>query len=249
MEKSPVFSGEVSRHSSANVSRRNIGKCVKVLYSGTALPYHSRPIGLPARPKSTNQEKYFMKTIALTLIAGLGIAASAAAGPASSGKSDKKMVVPPVEPCFRDQELQLDVFANYMHGTHSAVSRDDGFGGGLGLNYFFTRYIGLGVDASANTLFRDKKGNNQHDGVFNSTGSLILRYPLELGSLCLAPYALGGGGVQTGAGSTLGSVHAGAGLEWRATPKLGIYGEGRYTWTTEHNEESTQARIGVRFLF
>ena len=189
-----------------------------------------------------------MKKIAFTLIAGLGVASSVLAGPATAGKSDKTVTVP-VETCFRDHELQLDVFANYMHGTHSAVNRDDGFGGGLGLNYFFTRYLGLGVDASANTLFRDTKGNNEHDGVFNSTGSLILRYPLELGSLCLAPYAFGGGGVQTGAGSTLGSAHAGAGLEWRATPKLGIFGEGRYTWTTEHNEESTQARIGVRFAF
>ena len=85
--------------------------------------------------------------------------------------------------------------------------------------------------------------------IADSTGSLILRYPLELGSFCIAPYALGGGGVQTGAGSTLGSVHAGAGLEWRATPKLGIYSEGRYTWTTEHAEESTQVRLGVRFVF
>ncbi len=189
-----------------------------------------------------------MKKIAFTLIAGLGVAGSVFAGPATAGKTDKKVIVP-VEPCFRDQELQLDVFANYMHGTHSAVSRDDGFGGGLGLNYFFTRYLGLGVDASANTLFRDTKGNNEHDGVFNSTGSLILRYPLELGSLCLAPYALGGGGVQTGAGSTIGIWHAGGGIEFRVTPKIGVYGEGRYTWAKEHNEESSQARLGLRFAF
>ena len=187
-----------------------------------------------------------MKKIVFTLIAGLGTASSVLAGPHTV---DKKVVVPVTEPCFGDHELQLDVFGNYMHGTHSAVHRDDGFGAGLGLNYFFTRYIGLGVDASVNNLFRDKNGNKQHDGVFDSTGSLIFRYPLELGSFCIAPYALGGGGVQTGAGSTLGSVHAGAGLEWRATPKLGIYSEGRYTWTTEHNEESSQVRLGVRFVF
>ena len=185
-----------------------------------------------------------MKKTVIILIAGLGVAASGFAG---QPVADKKTVMP-VEPCFADRELQLDIFANYMHGTHSAVNRDDGFGGGLGLNYFFTRYIGLGVDASVNTLFRDKKGNTQHDGVFNSTGSLIFRYPLELGSLCLAPYALGGGGVQTGAGSTLGSVHAGAGLEWRATPKLGIYGEGRYTWAGG-DDDNTRVSLGLRFVF
>ena len=187
-----------------------------------------------------------MKKIVFTLIAGLGVANSVFAGPHAV---DKKVVVPPAEPCFREHELQLDVFANYMHGTHSAVHRDDGFGAGLGLNYFFTRYIGLGVDASVNNVFRDKNGNDNHDGIFNSTGSLILRYPLELGSLCIAPYALGGGGVQTGAGSTLGTWHAGGGLEWRATPKLGIYSEGRYTWPTERDEETVQVRIGARFVF
>ena len=179
-----------------------------------------------------------MKKIVFTLIAGLGVANSVFAGPHAV---DKKVVVPVAEPCFRDHELQLDVFGNYMHATHATASaRTNGGGGGLGLNYFFTRYVGLGIDASGNTVL---------NGVFNSTGSLILRYPIELGSVCLAPYALGGGGVQTGSGSTLGTWHAGAGLEWRATPKIGIYGEGRYTWAKEHNEESSQARLGVRFAF
>ena len=180
-----------------------------------------------------------MKKIAFTIIAGLAVAGSVVAGPASAGKTDKKVVVP-VEPCFKDQELQLDVFANYMHFTHASSEHSrNGGGGGLGLNYFFCRYIGIGIDASANSLAH---------GLFDATGSLIARYPLELGSVCLAPYAFGGGGVQTN-GSTLGTGHAGAGVEFRVTPKIGIYGEGRYTWTTEHNEDSSQARLGLRFVF
>ena len=180
-----------------------------------------------------------MKKTALTIIAGLGVASSVIAGPATAGKT-VKTVVPPVEPCFRDHELQLDVFAQYMHFTHAGTppSRNGG-GGGLGLNYFFCRYAGFGVDGSVNSLSH---------GLWDFTGSLILRYPLELGSVCVAPYAFGGGGVQTN-GSTLGTGHAGGGLEWRVTPKLGIYGEGRYTWTTEHNEDSSQARLGLRFAF
>ena len=210
-----------------------------MLYTPKQIIYHSRPSGSPPGTKPKNQEKYLMKKIAFTLIAGLGVAGSVLAGPATAGKTDKTVTVP-VEPCFRDHELQLDVFANYMHFTHAGTPPSrNGEGGGLGVNYFFTRYLGVGIDGSANSLSH---------GLFNATGSLIARYPLELGSVCLAPYAFGGGGVQTN-GSTLGTGHAGAGVEFRVTPKLGIYGEGRYTWTTEHNEDSSQARLGLRFAF
>ena len=181
-----------------------------------------------------------MKKIVFTLIAGLGVAGSVFAGPATAGKTDKKVIVP-VEPCFRDREFQLDVFGQYMHFTHGKKNHTfDGGGGGLGFNYYFCRYAGVGVDVSGNSL---------SNGLGDATGSLLLRYPLELGSVCLAPYALGGGGVQTGAGSTVGTWHAGGGLEWRVTPKFGVYGEGRYSWAEKHNQETSQARLGLRFAF
>ena len=93
--------------------------------------------------------------------------------------------------------------------------------------------------------FRDSLSH----GLYDATGSLILRYPLELGSVCLAPYALGGGGVQGGAGKTVGIWHAGGGLEWRVTPKLGVYGEGRYDWADKQRQETSQARLGLRLAF
>src|SRR5207247_1334735 len=95
----------------------------------------------------------------------------------------------------------------------------DGFGGGLGVNYFFSRYFGIGVSGN----LRDGDAN----GIWNVDGSLIARYPLELGTVCIAPYILAGGGFEAD-GSTVGTWHAGGGLEWRATPTFGIFGEGRY---------------------
>jgi len=83
-------------------------------------------------------------------------------------------------------------------------------------------------------------------GVWNVDASLIARYPLELGTLCIAPYILGGGGVQTD-GTTVGSWFAGGGLEWRVTPRIGIFGEGRYIWAED--TESANARLGLRFVF
>ena len=178
-----------------------------------------------------------MKKIAFALIAGLGITSSVLAG---QPPADKNTVVP-VEPCFQDREFQLDVFGNFQHFPNGKKQKtDNGGGGGLGLNYFFCRYAGLGIDASVNSLSH---------GLFDSTGSLILRYPLELGGVCLAPYAIGGGGVQTGVGRAAGIWHAGGGLEWRATPKFGIYGEGRYTWANKNRQETSQARLGLRFAF
>ena len=199
-----------------------------------------------------------MKKIVITLIAGLGLASSVFAG---QPIADKKTVVP-AEPCFAERELQLDIFGNYMHfpnerfdpdndndfhiPRHGEHASKDGGGGGLGLNYFFCRYAGIGIDASINSLSR---------GLWDFTGSLIIRYPLEVGSVCLAPYAFGGGGVQTD-GTAIGIWHAGGGLEWRATPKFGVYAEGRYTWSDEDNDghgffhkDSAQARLGIRFVF
>ena len=113
-------------------------------------------------------------------------------------------------------------------------------GGGIGFNYFFTRYLGVGVDGN---IF-----DGGVNGVWQTSGSLIARFPVELGGLCLAPYILAGGGVQTD-GITSGTYHAGGGLEFRIVPeKFGVYAEGRYTWAAD-SDDSAQARMGVRLVF
>lgn len=177
-----------------------------------------------------------MKTIALTLIAGIAAASSAFAGHEISHK-DK--VVTPMEPCFKDQELQLDVFGSYT-ATRNGSSHGDGFGGGLGVNYFFMKYVGVGVDGN----IYDGDAN----GVWDFSARVIVRYPIEMGSFCIAPYAFGGGGLVTD-GGTDGTLHAGGGLEWRATHTIGIFGEGRYTWADTSSNDNAQARVGVRFVF
>ena len=52
---------------------------------------------------------------------------------------------------------------------------------------------------------------------------------------------------QLGRAGERGDVLRG-GLEWRATETIGIFGEGRYTWG-EDDRNSSQARVGVRFVF
>lgn len=181
-----------------------------------------------------------MKKSVIAFFACVAVAGSALAGSTyvASGKETKeyKTYEEPFT-CFSDQELQLDVFGIYTNTEGGGYG--DGFGGGLGVNYFFARYIGIGADAD---IFDE--GN---DGVWGFTGRVIARYPID--SICLAPYAFGGGGYQMD-GSGTGTLHAGGGLEYRVIPhKLGLFAEGRYTWALSAQDESVEIRAGVRIVF
>lgn len=175
-----------------------------------------------------------MKRILLSFAACLSLAASASAGHemATSGKDYKN----PVPPCFQDQELQLDVFG--LYGWTAQGNHDDGFGGGLGVNYFFLRNLGVGIDGS----LRDADPES-----WTASVSLIVRFPIEGDSLCLAPYLLAGGGLQWGFANPDGEFHAGGGLEFRCPQGFGVFAEGRYYWAG-HNDQ-IQARVGFRVLF
>lgn len=173
-----------------------------------------------------------MKTI-YSLVATLLLA-----GTCFAGTSAKEFKQPVAASCFEAQELQLDLFGSYSWITDGKHEDGDGFGGGLGVNYFFTRILGVGVDG--NILDGDASG------LWNVTGKLIARFPID--SICLAPYLFVGGGVQTN-GDTIGIGTAGAGVEYRVVPnKFGIFTEGRYTLGADNND-AAQARFGFRFVF
>jgi hypothetical protein len=178
-----------------------------------------------------------MTKFSLTLVASLGLAVSAFAGHevATTGKDYKAM---PAVPCFKDQEVQIDLFGTYNDSVNRSRYSDD-FGGGVAVNYFFYRYVGIGIEGN---VF-----DGGAHGVWQMGGRLLARYPLELGGTCIAPYIFGGGGAQLD-GLASGYYTAGGGLEWRATPSIGLFGEGRYTWASV-NTDSGQARVGVRFVF
>lgn len=174
-----------------------------------------------------------MKKIAFSLIACLSIASSAFAGHQMASGKDYKGG--PAAPCFGDHELQLDVFGLYgwsMKGEH-----EDGFGGGVGMNYFFSQNLGVGIDGTA---------RDADSALWTASASLIARFPLDLGGTCIAPYVLGGGGVQTN-GTTHSAWHAGGGLEFRVAPGFGVFTEGRYIWAGD--DDQLQARLGFRVVF
>src|SRR5688572_24741953 len=121
---------------------------------------------------------------------------------------------------FRPNEFSLDLFGAYR-SSQSRVSsistrslRSGSWGGGVGVNYFFTRYLGVGAD----THWVD------WDGAFIDTAnaSFIARYPIE--NIHLAPYAFvgAGGWFETRDAWT---AHAGGGLEFRLNQHFGLFAD------------------------
>src|SRR6187455_3215500 len=110
-----------------------------------------------------------MKKLTYSFLASAALAASAFAGHEAVVSKEYKAPLP--EPCFQEQEFQLDVFGSYS-GTKDNGVIGDGFGGGVGVNYFFTR--NLGVSVSGNVY----EGTAGHE-VWNADLDLVVRFPLD----------------------------------------------------------------------
>ncbi len=145
---------------------------------------------------------------------------------------------------YRANELSLDGFGTGSDGSYTIdhpsnnrIRQNTQGGAGAGINYFLTRNFGIGAEGySENT-----------SGVFidNASGNLILRLPLGQGGF--SPYIFGGGGHQFDA-AKLWFGQAGAGLEYRFTPHVGIFVDARAVWPNETKYYGV-ARAGLRFAF
>jgi len=151
--------------------------------------------------------------------------------------ASKKTVVPIEEaPClYRDNEFQIDAFG--LGGFYRAGNPV--WGGGVGLNYFFLRYVGLGVEQ-----FVAGNNNTTDWGTF---GHIFLRYPFCWG---LSPYAMAGIGKIYGDRPSVGGGDVGGGLEYRFTENIGLFMDGRWFYSPDiSNSGGVISRIGMRFAF
>lgn len=145
---------------------------------------------------------------------------------------------------YRGNELSLEGFGVGSLGGYTInnlssrrVRQNSEFGAGAGINYFITKYVGVGVLAySENTT-----------GTFidNVAGNLILRLPL--GQSGFAPYVFGGGGHQFD-GAKLWFGQAGAGIEYRFTRNIGAFVDVCAVWPNETKYYGV-GRLGLRFAF
>ncbi|MEI6351424.1 MAG: hypothetical protein WCP06_09980 [Verrucomicrobiota bacterium] len=225
-----------------------------------------------------------MKKLTLSLLAVLVAGTSFAGAPMVTSKEFKQ----PVVPCFRDQEFALDLFYSYNDAEHKGnrvinetnhrvlrvdpvILTDtslrfqpqyfhDGSGGGVGMDFFFARYFGIGIEGNwwegvrtgetvhitrgvitDNGIITDngrrvKFSNNHKEAAQQATGNLILRYPFE-GPICWAPYIFGGGGgIWDGSGVGFGDV--GLGVEFRITPNIGVFTDWRWNFVGGNNNDN-----------
>jgi hypothetical protein len=146
---------------------------------------------------------------------------------------------------FTPYEFSMDAFGsftaaeNQLSDVFKTNIRHGKWGGGVGLNYFLTREIGISGDIN----IPDNGGNF----VDSMNASLIARWPFE--STGLAPYIFGGGGRTTDPAWTW-TGHAGVGLELRMNPITALFTDARYVWADKSAVSDTlELRAGLRFVF
>jgi len=145
---------------------------------------------------------------------------------------------------YRTSELSLDVFGSASLGKYSVdhlstarIRHNARLGAGLGLSYFFTRNVGIGAEAYSEDI----------SGPFidSASANLIARFPI--GESGFAPYVFGGGGHQFDL-NKVSFGQAGGGVEFRFTPKVGVFTDVRMVWPNETKYYGV-ARLGLRFAF
>ncbi len=182
------------------------------------------------------------KTLSLIAI----VLATATVSFAGEAVSSKKVVVASDDCRFRANEWQIDAAVVGAGGTYDSHS-GQGLGGGLGVNYFFSQYFGVGIDDTVGGY--EKIAGQGAEAVNSLQGDLIARYPICAWNL--APYAMIGGGANWGC-ATQGDGNAGVGVEYRFTRNIGMFADCR--WLYGGNDGGARLsmalpRVGVRFAF
>lgn len=175
-----------------------------------------------------------MKSL-LTILATVALSGAAIAGPVSY-KNPKAPVMPPPAPtgceCFAPG-FMLGAFGGGVLGE------EDALGGGVLAEYAFSPYIAL---QGSYGLYATQSEHHQFDA------ALILRYPIT--SLCLAPYAMVGGGFSTN-GQTSGDFLVGGGLDLRipSASCMSVFADGAWYVLGDRDDDQTIVRLGVKFPF
>jgi len=150
-------------------------------------------------------------------------------------------------PLYSSQEVSLDLFASYInpegefHDLFETSIRNGFWGGGAGVNYFFTRELGIGGDFNMSSKPDDLALVDQ------ATGNLIFRIPI--GNTGLAPYAIGSGGRAISPRWDW-VYGGGVGMEFRFNPTTGIFSDARFL-LANHSDDPNRLliRTGVRITF
>ncbi|HTL59733.1 MAG TPA: hypothetical protein VL361_28945 [Candidatus Limnocylindrales bacterium] len=190
--------------------------------------------------------RYGMAIVA-ALFVGIGVTQAAHVWEDSGTWWDSHFTSDPNAPRYTAQEVSLDLFGSYINpeGNFNDLFETDihhGFwGGGAGLNYFFTRELGIGTD------FNISSKPDDINLVDYWVGNIYARLPL--GNSGLAPYIYGGGG-RAISPIWQWTYGGGVGLEYRFNPATGIFSDARFLWGDKGTVYNNLViRVGLRLTF
>jgi opacity protein-like surface antigen len=205
------------------------------------------------------------KFVICSILTSLAVGSVALAGETVYAPSkEMKEIIPIPEPCIPDSEWTIDLFGAYAMtaSDQERILGDHAWGGGVGVNYFFARYFGVGVEGMV------LEPRQERDLVGSAAVNLFVRYPMG----CFAPYVFLGGGAVFNAddvdrrgrffdddGNGIGldrsgddallEGHAGIGAEYRITRNIGIFVDARYTFVDKAKNNYGMGRTGIRIAF
>ena len=189
-----------------------------------------------------------MRLKSLLVIAALGLTGLSTLGQTRSYWGERLRYDREAPTMFFPNELSLDLYGVYTDRNErssevrkygAAFDRpSDEFGGGLGINYYLTRYVGVMADSYL----------EEWRWPYLANGSLVLRLPID--RVGLAPYVFGGGGRQW-KWVPQWTAHVGGGLEIRLNPHTGIFADGRKVFVDHDKgvQDYALVRFGLRFGF
>lgn len=144
-------------------------------------------------------------------------------------------------------ETTVSAYLFYLEPDASVA--EDGWGGGIGFDHFFTRYVGLSGSAAWADV--DIVGTNDSELVHNYVGDLVVRLPMD--SIRIAPYALAGVGLIYGGNDWEILGRAGAGIDFRITESFGLFGDWIYHFPDGsfgiEGEQYQTVRLGAKIAF
>jgi hypothetical protein len=186
-------------------------------------------------------------------------------------ESSKTVVAPPPPPIqeslYRAHEWNVDLFGAYAPAGRDGRKYlgDHAWGGGAGVDYFFTRNLGLGVEGLVLDGTGSRSGDVSGEFALNAIGRL------PIGNTPVAPYAFAGiGAFLPGSGSNFFNTvtngirhkvndrnsddillegHVGLGFEYRFQRHIGLFTDGRYEFVNKSDNNFGLVRAGVRFAF
>lgn len=192
-----------------------------------------------------NSNSFFFsmkKSLSLVVLLLLTATASFAGEEISSSK---KMVVPADDSRFHKNEWQIDSSTVGAAGVYKGQGKQ-ALGGNLGVNYFFTKYLGIGIDNSVGSIRNaGLSGFSGLQGGYSLQADLLLRYPIAAWNL--APYLMVGGGASWGP-SSQGDGNVGGGVEWRLLPHVGFFADCRWLYG-DQGLSVALPRVGLRLSF